>query len=143
MDRADGLDERRGLDVLVEEPRRPGPHRRGHVTAVADRGQHQHARRQAPLGEPYQRAETVEDRHLQIEQEHVRGERLHQVHRLGPVTRLSHHVEVVLQVQEGAQPLSDDRMVVGDQHPDHTGTSIRTSVPRPGSDVTRRLPPSA
>src|SRR5690606_16011179 len=89
-----------------------------------------------------QRAEPVEHRHLQIEQQHVRIQLADQLDGPRAVARLAHHCDVVLQVEERAQPLTHHRMVVGDQHPDHTPTSTRTVVPSPGAEVRVSRPPT-
>ncbi len=54
----------------------------------------------------------------------------------GPVAGLAGHLDPVLHLEQGPQPLPDDRMVVHDQHPDGrrhwlppAGTVIRTLGP--------------
>ena len=55
-------------------------------------------------------------------------------HRLLAVARLADHLESVLELEERPQPLTHDRVIVGDQHADHRGSSRRTVVPAPGRE---------
>src|SRR5207245_10961705 len=51
-------------------------------------------------------------------QHYVRGDRAGERDRLFAIGRLSDDVDVRLRLEDAAQPLSEDGMIVGDQHPD-------------------------
>src|SRR6185437_10987746 len=75
----------------------------------------------------------------------------HQPDRHGAVGGLADHLDAVLGVQQGREPGSDQGLVVGQQDPDHRGSSgsvakgrrARTAKPPPGSRPAVSCPPRA
>ena len=78
-----------------------------------------------------------------------------ELHRLGAVARLGHHLEVGGRVEHHAQAVAHDRVVVGEQdarleRDGHrapasasAGTLRRTRVPSPGRDSIESSPPTS
>jgi hypothetical protein len=65
-----------------------------------------------------QRVKAVAVGHAQVQQDHVGAQRLGQDHAFGPIGRLAHHLDVILHIEEGAQALPDDLVVVDDKNLD-------------------------
>ena len=68
------------------------------------------------------------------------------------VRGLAHDLDVVLGVEQGAEAAADQRLVVGEQDPDHeaalvpfplAGSSARTVKPPSGRGSARKRPPRA
>ena len=60
---------------------------------------------------------SIQDRHLQVEQDHVRPERLGQADRFRAIRRLAHDFEVAGKRQQGPQFPPHLRIVIDDQDP--------------------------
>ena len=84
---------------------------------VADRQHHDLRARRDLLGRPA-RLDAAALRHPDVH-EHDVGQRLAgHGHRLGPVARLPDQIDVVLFLQDHLQAAPEQRMIIGDQHPD-------------------------
>jgi hypothetical protein len=91
---------------------------------VADRQHHDLRARRDLLGRPA-RLDAAALRHPDVH-EHDIGQRFAgHGHRLGPVARLSDHVNVVLLGEDHLQAAAEQRMIIRDQHPD----GIRRALP--------------
>ena len=55
--------------------------------------------------------------HPQVENQNVGAKLLVKPASFLPVAGLAHHLQVVLQPQDGHQPFTDHRMIIGDQDP--------------------------
>ena len=77
-----------------------------------------HARRRHALAQDSHRREAVEPWHDEVEHDHVRVEKRGHLDRLAPVRCLADDLDAFLELEEGAQPFADDRVVVGDQDAD-------------------------
>ena len=73
-----------------------------------------------------ERRHAVDQRHVQVDHESVRPELLDQLDRREAITHGADHRELVLTVDEGAQALEEERVVVREQNSD----SIAASDPR-------------
>ena len=91
----------------------------------------------------FKRAHAVEPRHHEVEQDHVGVGARGGVDRGLAVAGLGDDLDVVLEVEERAQALAHDGVVVGEQDADHAGTSSRTVVPAPSVESTVSVPPSS
>src|SRR5207244_12337990 len=72
---------------------------------------------------------------------------LGQLHDFGAVGGPGGHLDLGVPIEQRPQTLEHDRVVVGEQHPDHGATHSRGSVtvsavPRPGALSSANLPPS-
>src|SRR5205814_3916718 len=85
--------------------------------------------------------------HRQIEQEDIEIELTDALHHLMAIPRLAHDVEVDRCLEQLAQSLPDDGVIVGDDDPDHgagpspQGSRSSTWVPRPCELETLASPP--
>ena len=134
MGGADRAHELGGLDVLEQVAGGARAQRREELVVVAEAGQHDHPRAGAP--QALERADAVEPRHHEVEQDHVRVGARGGVDGGLAVAGLGDDLDVVLEVEERAQALAHDRVVVGEQDADHAGTSSRTVVPAPSVEST-------
>ena len=89
------------------------------------------------------RPRTVEHRHPQVHQHDVGpgGER--ESDRLLAVRGLAHDLEVVEQPEQGDEPVAHERLIVGDEDPDHEGrpagfVAVTTNTPSRTPHVGRR-----
>ncbi len=64
-------------------------------------------------------------RHLDVDQGHVGLESTYHLDQLVAVPGLAHHLEVVLEVEEGGQGDAHELLVVGQDEPDQPATSTR------------------
>ena len=91
------------------------------------------------------RLEAAHTRHLQVHQDHVDrlGER--QGDGFLTVARLTGDLDVLLALEQHAQSGSHERLIVGEQDPDHClvlkGRVARTRKPPPGFGAASRAPP--
>ena len=86
--------------------------------------------------------DAVEPRHADVDQRDVGPQLAAQRHGVDAVGGLADHLEAGLGLQDHPQPGPDERLVVGQQHPDRhtaagsgagTGSSARTRQPGPSS----------
>src|SRR5690606_14136837 len=90
-------------------------------------------------------------RHHQVDEDDVRRECASPRQGLDTAPRLPDHLEVGYALEQGADPLAHDRVIVHQQHAQRRvvhargprGTVAWTSVPVPGTELTSRAPPSA
>ena len=144
VDRADRLDQLLRLDVLEQVAGRARAHGGEQLVVVDEARQHDRPHGRARRSRSRRIASIPSMRGITRSISTTSGAQLlDQRQRLLAVGRLADHLDVVLQVEERPQPLAHDRVVVGDQHPDHRGTSSVTVVPSPGRETTASDPPSA
>ena len=115
---ADRAHELGGLDVLEQVAGGAGAQRGEELVVVAEARQHDDPRARA-LAQALQRADAVEPRHHEVEQDHVGVGARGGVDRGLAVAGLGDDLDVVLEVEERAQALAHDRVVVGEQDADH------------------------
>ena len=91
--------------------------------------------------------EAVEHRHLNVHQGDVRAVLGGQGDRLPPVGGLGDHLDVVFRFEQRPDAAADQRLVVGQQDPDHdgarAGSSAYTWKPPPSRGPAWSRPPSA
>src|SRR5690606_35071376 len=77
--------------------------------------------------------DTVHPGHPYVHQHHIgsQGAGLGECDR--SVGRLAHHVDIAGGVQDHAQPGPDRRVIVGEEHPDHSGSPTGSAVAVNGS----------
>ncbi len=153
-DRAGDLLRRRAFEQI---PFGPGPQRAEDALVGVVGGEDDDAAGGARLGQAGDRGHPILIAEFQVEQHDVGVEAPDQRHRLVGRSGRPHHRKVRLVLQDRHEPLPDDRVIVDDEHADHTpappsagcpissgsGTVARTVVPRPGRLSSRRLPPSS
>ena len=66
------------------------------------------------------RGDAVEERHVQVHHDRVRTELVHQLEGGEPVARGGHHFELFLTLDERAQALEEEVVVVRQENPDST-----------------------
>ena len=134
-----GVDELLGRRVLHHEAGRPGPHRPRQVTRAPERREDDDPagrQRRVQLGGG---VEAVPAGHLDVQQRHVDVVRGRRGHHFRARSDLGHDLDVGLQPQHRRQRPPYQRLVVGQQHPDH-------ACPQPSRRWTAALtrgPPSA
>ena len=88
------------------------------------------------------RLDPVQHRHADVHQHHVRPQPGRLRDRLLAVAGLADHGHVRLAVEDLAQADPHERLVVGDQQPDHaTGRVTCTTNPPPGPRAASSRPP--
>jgi len=94
--------------------------------------------------------EAVEHRHRDVHERDVRAVLGGQRERVLPVGGLGDHLDVVFRLEQRPDPAADQRLVVGQQNPDHdgarAGSSARTWKPPcrpPSADTRSRMPGQA
>ena len=87
----------------------------------------------------------VKSGHVQVEQQDVGAGGGDDVERLPAFSGFADDLDVRLLAEQVAQPVPDDAVVVGDDHPDRHGTGTRTvsAAPRPGALSMSTVPPSS
>ena len=117
----DRLEQVGGLGVLDQEAAGPGADRLVDVLVGLEGGQDDHldpgqvvVGGDAPGG-----FQAVHPGHPDVHQHHVGALAAGQVDRLRAVGGLAHHLEVVGRVDQHVEPGADQRLVVGEQDPDH------------------------
>ena len=121
----DRLDQLLGRRVLEQEAARTGPQRLVDVLVEVERGQDQDPRPLvSPVEQPPGRLETVDVRHPDVHQDHVRLRLPGREHGLEPVGSLADDLDVGLGVEDHPEPGPDEGLVVDDQDLDaHAGDS--------------------
>jgi hypothetical protein len=76
-----------------------------------------------PFPEPPGRLDAVDARHPDVHQDDVGAKRETPVHRLGAVGRLPDDSERVVGLDDAAEAGPHQRLIVGDEDPDHGATS--------------------
>src|SRR5260370_32007793 len=108
---------------------------------VVERGEDHYRGRGGILGDTPRSPHSVQHRHSQIHEHDVRSVLGRHPDRLLAISRLAHHLEPV-RLQHLAQTFAEERLIVGDQHPGHPGSSISSVKPRPCALRTDILPPT-
>ena len=136
------------VDVLVDVAGGAGAQRGDHGALLGEAGDDQHPGRVGQLAQSAQRLDAVHAGHLDVHQDDVGPQFLGAGDSLGAVGRLADDLDVVLDLQEGAQAPADHLVVVDrsstrrSRWPQPPGTSISIVVPSPGADRTVSLPPT-
>src|SRR4051812_33641961 len=129
------------VGVLEQVARRTRLQRREQERVVADDRQHDDRRRRHPPGD-LRRGRDSAAAHPDVEQANVRSQGRCFLYGGARIVGLGAHVEPApLQGQPHAA--THGRMVVGDHNRPSHGTTAPTTVPRPGADVTSKVPPSS
>lgn len=89
------------------------------VLVVVERRQNQHSRARAAFGQGTRCRHPVQARHPQVHQDHVGAQGRGPHSRLRPVPRLADDLDPVLQLQQGAQAVAHQTLIVDDQHADN------------------------
>src|SRR5919107_791801 len=112
-----GVQEVFRLDVLDEESGRAGAQRVEDVLVQAVVGQDHdvHPGQGRVRGDAPGRLDAVDDRHLNVEERDVGQVFFGQVQALAAVGGLGHHLNVVLDLKEGAESAAEQRLVVDQQ----------------------------
>ena len=137
-DRRDDLLRRR---VLEHEPARAGPQRVVDVVVEPERGQDQHPGGGLSPHDPPGGLDAVKHRHPDVHEHHVRSQPPGHGDRVLPVAGLARHGDLRLALQDLAQSDPDQRLVVGNQHGRHSGSSTRTAKPPSRRADASNLPP--
>jgi hypothetical protein len=117
VDFADALDQQVRRGLLEDDSGRPQLHRLHELVLVVRGRQHDDPRAVLHGLQPLQGRETVQARHLEVQQQDVRFELLQYVQNLPPILSLSHHLKILFQAQQLAQPVAEDGMVVRHHDP--------------------------
>ena len=116
------------------------------------RREHEDPGRVGALGQGPDRRGAIDIRHPQVHQDDVRVQGFGHGDRLRSVGRLAEHLELRVALEDPAQPVTHDRVIVDDQEPDRThdsdpaggapmaGTRADIAVPPPGSDSIASVP---
>ena len=118
-----------GRRVLDDEAGRAGFHRAPQVARPPERGQDDHAAAGHLLAQRGGRGQPVHAGHLDVEQGDVRLGRERGRDDLVAPPDLGHDLEVVLEVEQCRECRADERLVVGQQEPDHGSTTATRSCP--------------
>ncbi len=135
-----GPDEVSRLGVLHEEAAGPQPHGLEHVLVQLERGEHEHAGRPSSAGSPVicRRASRPSTPGIRMSISTTSGPRVaHEVEGGRAVVGLADDLDVVLGVEEHAEPGAHERLVVGQHDPDHD----RPSHVAPHQEAAARLGP--
>ncbi len=136
VDGADGAGQRLGVDVLVDVSPGAGAQGGDHGALLGEAGDDQDAGGVGQFPQAAQGLDAVHAGHLDVHQDDVGLELLGAGHALGAVAGLADHLDVVLDLQEGAQAAADHLVVVDEEDPDDLG------VPFLALGVSHRVPPS-
>ena len=132
-------------DGLEQEPAGAGPHRLVDVLVHVEGGQDED-----PGGaggdQPPGRLDPVQLGHPNVHQRDVGLQPGRQLDGLDAVRRLTHHGQVGLGVEDEPETAPHQRLVIGDQNPDHgrppwTGSRACTAYPPPGAGPAANTPP--
>src|SRR4051812_10765226 len=138
---ADAVGDVVGGGVLEQVAAGAGVERGEDPRAVGERGEHEHGGLGTLLEHAPGRLDAVDARHVEVHDDHVGLQLAGALDRLRPVGGGADELDVVDRRDEPAEALADHAVVVGEQHPDHAGTSISTVVPSPGCERTLSVPP--
>src|SRR5580704_9517113 len=125
--RANGAGQFLARRVLQEIPERPGLERRKDVVLVAVGGEHDHPRLGIARPDLAERFDAVHHRHLDVEEDHVGMGPACLLDGLDAVGCSSHHLDVGLELEHGAETVPDHRMVIGDENAYHALTASGTA----------------
>jgi hypothetical protein len=110
-----GTDRARGLPHEVDRPQLERAH--GGVVSIARRRRAEHDDRPWHVRHDVaERPEAIELRHVDVERDDLRVERLHLSDRLPPVTRRADDAELSRALDQLGDDLAHERAVVDDEH---------------------------
>jgi hypothetical protein len=123
-DHPHGVHQILGRGVLEQEPAGPRAQRLVHVVVQVERGEDEYLgpvpeRAEQPAG----RREAVQHRHPDVHEHDVGVERPGLGHGGLAVRSVAHHEQVGLRGEQRTEALPHHRLVVRDQHLDHSGSS--------------------
>src|SRR5688572_23010780 len=146
---ANRLDHVIGRRVFQQIPERPGSEGREDVLLGGVAGQHHDPRCWLALADLARRLDAADAGHLQVHQDDVRSKALDALNGLFAVSGLADDLDARFALEEGAQPLPDDGVIVHEEDANrpvgivgHRRASTRTLVPWPGALSIWRVPPS-
>jgi len=91
------------------------------VFVEVEGGQDDDTRARAGGREPSRGFDPVELRHPHVHEDHVGVETECELHGLGAVLGLPDDVNVVSRLEDHPEPTPDERLVVGEESPNHSG----------------------
>src|SRR5262249_40519032 len=152
-DAADRLEQEVGGRRLQDDAPRAELERLDELDVLDRHREDEDARRVRGSAQLPKRVEAARAGHREVEEEHVRPELAGETHGVGPVRGLAHHREASLVVEQTAQAIAEDWMVVRDHDPDRLalarshrascGRTISSRAPLPGEVTILSSPPSA
>ena len=130
-DGAHRLDEVLGVGVLEQEAAGPGAETREDVVVLVEGGEDDDPR-QVVRDDPAGCLDAVHDRHLHVHEHDVGSQLAAQPDGLGPVVRLTDHLEVLLDGEDEREAGAHEPVVVDEEHAGgcghdaSSGSGIRT-----------------
>jgi hypothetical protein len=100
-----------------------GPHGREHRVVIAEHGQDQHGGVGAGGDDPAGRVDTVQLGHVQVHDDHIREVGRGQRDRLLAASGLPDHLQAVTGGQQPPEPVTKQRVIVGNQNTDRVHLS--------------------
>ena len=119
MDLPDGLDELLGRVILREIARRAHAQRPHGVLVLGMNAQHEDRDARVLGAQALEHLEEPRSGHGHVEEHHVGREPRERGQQLVAVHRLANHHQAGVVGDDPAQPLANDRVVVGDEQADH------------------------
>jgi hypothetical protein len=113
---------------LEQEPRGACPEGVHHVVVKVERGQHHHAGRGQARQEPSGRLYAVDFWHPDVHQHEIRRTAQRLGYGLAPVSRLGDDLDVRLGLEYEPDAATDQRLIVGEQHPDHVDILVSNGI---------------
>ena len=133
-----------GFGVLQQVADRARVERADDPVSVREGRERDHVRVRRRRADPAGRLDPVHVGHLEVEERDIGSLGRAALHRLVAVRGDAHELDVVERAEQLLQPGAHHAVVVGDHDPDHgSGTSNRTTVPRPGCESTWSPPPTS
>ena len=114
----DRLGDLLGTGALRQKPGRAGAERRQNPLLVREARQRQHTHPRRALSQGLRRCDPIELGHDDVHHDDIRLQRVHLLERLDPVLRLTDDVDVRHEIEEGAEAVPHDRVIVNDQNAD-------------------------
>ena len=132
------LTSRSVADCFSTTPRAPKPHGPHYVAVVFGGGQHDDARGHLVEIHFFEDRQAVFIRHAQIQQQNVRLQFRQHLDALGAVLRFADNGNFVVAIEEFAEAVAEDRVVIRHQYADLL-FSFGHSYPS-GTSIVRRAP---
>src|SRR3954447_23159072 len=126
-DDPDGRQQLLGCAVFQQKPGRAGPQRRVDVFVEIEGGQHNdpHVGRHRVRDNPPGGRQTVQDRHPDVHQQHIRPLLPRQHDRLLTIRGLADELQIRVKRDLHTQPVPNDGLIIGNTDPDPHRTSRR------------------
>ena len=118
-DDSDGLDQLLGCRVLEQKTRGAGAQGSEDVLVEVERGEHDGPGRQPGRGDEPGGGDAVHARHPNVHECHVRAVLPDRRDRLLSVASLGDDADVMVLLEQGPDPGSDHRLIIGDDDVDH------------------------